>query len=92
MDNLPSPTQHCKQENLPVSELYLVTAMLFRKYDVYKGNRMGTCDGKDDRAEEHKAPTLELYETEREDIEMASSSALPWIKEGREGVRVRVRN
>lgn len=66
--------------------------MLFRKYDVYKGRRIGTGDWKEDGLEGQKGPTLGLYETEREDIEMASSIVLPWLKEGREGVRVRVRN
>jgi hypothetical protein len=66
--------------NLAYSELYIVTAGIFRKYDAYDGTGR------------QKGPTLELYESTREDVDMASDFAVPFIKPGRKGVRVIVRN
>ena len=63
-----------------MSELYLVIATIFRKYDLYDGT--GT----------QKTPTLELYETTREDVDLVSNFVQPFIAKGRKGVRVVVRN
>lgn len=66
--------------NLAYAELYIAIAGIFRKYDRYDGARRQTC------------PTLELYESTREDVDMASDFAVPFIKQGRRGVRVIVRS
>jgi hypothetical protein len=67
------------QINLAYSELYLILAGIFRKYDLYDGT------GK------QKGPTLELFETGREEVDMAFDSLIPYPKKGTLGVRLRVR-
>jgi len=57
----------------------MLLARIFRKYDLYDGT------GK------HAGPTLELYKTMREDVDMAADSLTPVLKEGSLGVRVIVR-
>jgi hypothetical protein len=42
--------------------------------------------------EQEGRPTLELYRTDRADLEMASNYALPFIDKQREEVRIRVRH
>jgi hypothetical protein len=66
--------------NLAYAELYIVIAGIFRKYDGYDGTGR------------QKGPTLELWESTREDVDMASDFAVPFIRAGRKGVRVLVRN
>ena len=65
--------------NLAYAQLRLYLAAIFRKYDRYDGT--GKQDG----------PTLELFETSREDIEIAAdfNDAMP--RAGSHGVRVVVR-
>jgi hypothetical protein len=65
--------------NLAYSELYMLLVGIFRKYDLYDGT------GK------QAGPTLELYKTTREDVDMAADSLTPVLKEGSLGVRVIVR-
>lgn len=65
--------------HLAYAELYTVLACIFRKYDLYDGTGKQT------------DPTLELYETGREDVDMVADFVTPFIKEGSLGVRVTVR-
>jgi hypothetical protein len=65
--------------NLAYSELYMLLAGIFRKYDLYDGT------GK------QAGPTLELYQTTREDVDMGADSLTLILKEGSVGVRVIVR-
>jgi hypothetical protein len=67
------------QINLAYSELYLILAGIFRKYDLYDGTGKQTC------------PTFELFETGREDVDMAADILIPFPKKGSLGVRLRVR-
>jgi hypothetical protein len=55
-------------------------AGVFRKYDLYDGTGKQTC------------PTLELFETGKEDIECVADYVTPFIREDSLGVRVRVRS
>ena len=57
----------------------MLLAGIFRKYDLYDGT------GK------QAGSTLELYNTTREDVDMAADSLTPVLKEGSLGVRVKVR-
>jgi hypothetical protein len=66
--------------NLAYAELYIVIAGIFRKYDRYDGTGR------------QKGPTLELWESTREDVDMVCDFAVPFIRAGRKGVRVLVRN
>jgi hypothetical protein len=66
--------------NLAYLELYIILSAIFRKYDRYDGT------GK------QKVPTLELYESTREDVDMVADFAVPFPKEGSKGVRVLVRD
>lgn len=59
--------------------MYLVLAGIFRKYDLYDGTGNQKC------------PTLELFETSRVDVDMASDLVASALKEGSQGVRVMVR-
>lgn len=71
----------CVRINLAYQELYLVTAAVFRKYDLYDGT--GTQHG----------PTLALYETTRErDVDMAHDFVVPFPTRGSKGVRVLIRS
>ena len=73
-------TRRCLGENLATAELCVLLATVFRKFDVWDGTGR------------QKGQTMELYETGREDVDMASTFILPFIKEGRKGVRVVIRN
>jgi cytochrome P450 len=73
-------TRRCLGENLAMAELRVLLAAIFRKFEVWDGTDM------------QSGQTMELYETGREDVDMASTYILPFIKEGRKGVRVVVRN
>ena len=66
--------------NLAYSELYLITAGLFRKYDLH------------DRSKKQNYPTFELFETSREDVDMVADFVLQYVREGSHGVRVKVRS
>ena len=71
----------CVRINLAYQELYLVTAAVFRKYDLYDGTGM------------QQGPTLALYETSRErDVDMTSDLAIAYPARGSKGVRVLVRS
>lgn len=65
--------------NLAYQELYLVTAAMFRKYDLYDGTGR------------QRGPTLELFETTREDVDTDFDIVTPGIKKGRVGPRLIVR-
>jgi hypothetical protein len=65
--------------NLAYMEMQVLTAGMFRKYDVYDGTGTQSC------------PTLELYETSRADVDLASDFAMPQVRVGSKGVRVRIR-
>ncbi len=65
--------------NLAVAELYVLIASIFRKYDLYDGS--GT----------QKSPTLELFETNTEDIEIERDVLTPHAKKGSMGLQLRVR-
>lgn len=54
-------------------------AGIFRKYDLYDGT------GK------QIGPTLELFETGREDVDMVYDILIPFPKDGSLGVRLKVR-
>lgn len=67
--------------NLAYQELYLMTAAVFRKYDLYDGT--GTQHG----------PTLALYETTRErDVDMVHDFVVPFPARGSKGVRLLIRS
>lgn len=62
-----------------MSEICLTMASIFRKFDAYDGT------GK------QKVPTLELFETSMDDVNMVADFALPHMKKGSQGVRLLVR-
>lgn len=66
--------------NLAYQELHLVTAGIFRKFDLYDPG--GTpCQG----------PAMALYDTIRErDVDMAADLAMPAPQLGSKGVRITV--
>ena len=66
--------------NLAFAELYIILAGIFRKYDLYDGTGKQT------------GPTLELFETGREDVEFVADFVTPSVRKGSLGVRVRVRS
>ena len=66
--------------SLAYQELQSFIAGIFRKYDVY-----------DPTKEKHSGPTLELYHTTREDVELAADFITPGHVEGSKGMRVRIR-
>ena len=67
--------------NLAYQELYLVTAAVFRKYDLYDGTGM------------QQGPTLALYDTIRErDVDMTSEFIVTFPARGSKGVRLLVRS
>jgi len=69
----------CLGMNLAYMEMYIILAGIFRKYGAYDGTGKQT------------GPTLELFETTREDVDLVSDFAIPFAKEGSSGVRVIVR-
>jgi len=68
------------QMNLAYQELYLIIAGIFRKYDLFDGTEM------------QKGPTLQLYETTEEDVDMYADYITPGTKPGSKGVRLIIRN
>lgn len=64
---------------LAYSELYTILAGIFRKYDLYDGT------GK------QSGPTLELYKTGRNDVDMAADYVTPFVRDDSLGVRLMVR-
>ncbi|MCJ1266070.1 hypothetical protein MMC22_005952 [Lobaria immixta] len=74
-------TRICLGINLAYQELYLVTAAIFRKYNLYDGTGL------------QQGPTLALYETTRErDVDMKADLAMAVSARGSKGVRVLVRS
>ena len=73
--------RQCIGINLAYQELQTFTAGIFRRYDVYDPSK-AVQDG----------PTLELYETKREDISMDADYVTPGPYEGSHGLRVRIRH
>jgi cytochrome P450 len=71
----------CIGMNLALQELQTLTAGIFRKYDVYKP-----------ATREQEGPTLELYETGREDVTMHADYITTCAYPGSKGLRVRIRN
>lgn len=72
---------HGVRINLAYQELYLVTAAVFRKYDLYDGTGL------------QQSPTLALHETTRErDVDMRAELGLAVPALGSKGVRVLVRS
>ena len=66
--------------NLAYTELFLVLAALFRRYDAYNPT-----------AKQQVGPSLQLYDTIRErDINLDADLATPWPKAGSQGLRIRV--
>lgn len=69
----------CSQMPLAYSELYTILASIFRKYDSYYGTGKQT------------GPTLELFETTKDDVEMVADHVTPYVRDGSLGVRVIIR-
>jgi hypothetical protein len=66
--------------NLAYAELYIILAVMFRKYDLYDGSG------------DQQTPTLELFETSREDdVDIYADFATPWPRNKLPGIRVMVR-
>jgi hypothetical protein len=61
------------------SELCLILACIFKKYDLYDGN------------EKQRSPSLELFEIDIEDVDIAFDILIPFRKQGSLGDRLRVR-
>lgn len=57
----------------------MMIAGIFRKYDLYDGTGKQT------------SPTLELFKTGREDVDMVADFVTPFRPKGNPGVRVKVR-
>ncbi|KAJ1326613.1 cytochrome P450 family 628 [Microdochium nivale] len=76
-------TRQCIGINLAYQELQTFTAGLFRRYSLYDPAKGEKGQG---------GPTLELFETTRRDIEMASDCITPALAPGSEGLRLRIRH
>ncbi|CAJ2502883.1 Uu.00g102770.m01.CDS01 [Anthostomella pinea] len=72
--------RQCIGMNLAYQELQTLIVGLFRRYDVY-----------DAAKKEQGGPTLELFQTGREDIAMHADYITPGQWEGSQGLRVRIR-
>ena len=72
--------RQCIGINLAYQELQTFTAGIFRRYNLYEPSKT-TQDG----------PTLELFETKREDISMDRDYITPGPYEGSQGLRIRIR-
>ncbi|KAH6706484.1 cytochrome P450 [Leptodontidium sp. MPI-SDFR-AT-0119] len=72
-------SRRCLGMPLAYSELYTILAGIFRKYDGYDGT------GK------QSGPTLELYKTGRNDVDMAADYVTPFVRDDSLGVRLMVR-
>lgn len=73
-------TRQCIGMNLAFTELQCIIAGIFRRYDVY--------DSSNNR---QSGPTLELFETSREDVDMAYDFVTTAVKLESKGVKVIVR-
>ncbi|KAH6643100.1 cytochrome P450 [Boeremia exigua] len=73
--------RQCLGMNLAYQELQTITAGIFRKYSPYESN-----------VTDQNGPTLELYETEIEDVKMYADYVTPGLRPGRHGLRIRVRH
>lgn len=71
----------CLGMNLAYQEMQTFVAGIFRKYSRY-----------DESLKSQPGPTLELFETTKEDFEMYSDYVTPHPKPGSRGIRVRVRS
>ncbi|PYI02043.1 cytochrome P450 [Aspergillus sclerotiicarbonarius CBS 121057] len=71
--------RQCVGINLAYAEMYLALSTIFRCFDLYDGT--GT----------QRVPTMELYETSREDVAMVRDRVAPFVKTGSLGVRVKLR-
>jgi len=72
-------TGRCLGINLAYQELYPVLAGIFRKYDVYDGSSKA------------KEPTLQLYETDRGDVDIYADFVTPVPKPESQGIRIVVK-
>ncbi|KPI35302.1 Trichodiene oxygenase [Cyphellophora attinorum] len=72
--------RQCIGINLAWEEMKVFVAGVFRKYDLYDEARAGK-----------QGPTLELYETSREDVAMYADFVTPGFVPGSQGMRVRIR-
>lgn len=68
--------RQCIGINLAYQELQNFTAGIFRKYDAYRGQ---------------PGPTLELYQTKREDVAVYADYVTPAQVPGSQGLRLRIR-
>jgi cytochrome P450 len=73
-------TRRCIGINLAYQELQSFTAAIFRKYDLY-----------DPTKKEQGGPTLELYQTKREDVAIDADYIMPAYRPGSAGLRIRIR-
>lgn len=64
---------------LAYSELYTIIGGIFRKYNLY--------DGTDNQT----GPSLELYRTDRSDVDMVADFVTPFVRDDSLGVRLMVR-
>ncbi|KFZ02530.1 hypothetical protein V501_09537 [Pseudogymnoascus sp. VKM F-4519 (FW-2642)] len=72
-------SRRCLGMPLAYSELYTILASIFRKYDSYDGTGKQT------------GPTLELFETTKDDVEMVADHVTPYVRDGSLGMRVIIR-
>jgi hypothetical protein len=73
-------TRQCIGMNLAYTELQYILAGIFRRYDLYDSSNKA-----------QSGPTLELFETSREDVDMACDFITTATKPGSKGVRLIVR-
>lgn len=69
----------CIGMNLAMEEMLFVIAGIFRKYDLYDPMRKA-----------QGGPTLELYETGIDDVNMWADYVTPGVKPGSQGLRLRI--
>jgi cytochrome P450 len=70
-------TRQCLGINLAYAELYTTIASIFRRYG---GPESGGLEGR-----------FELFETTKEDVEIAADMFIPFVKKGSKGIRVFVK-
>ena len=74
-------TRICLGMNLALSELYMILAGIFRRYELYDGTDKQT------------APTLALYDTTRErDVDVTFDCLVPFPAKGSKGIQIKVRS
>ncbi|OJJ50966.1 hypothetical protein ASPZODRAFT_56920 [Penicilliopsis zonata CBS 506.65] len=71
--------RQCVGINLAYAEMYLALSTIFRRFDLYDGTDTQT------------VPTMELYQTTRDDVVMVRDRVAPFVKTGSLGVRVKLR-